>query len=226
MRNKILSILMLVSVILFGGQFHANASVASSVRTNLIPAIPSIPSIPLPGMDFGVDFGYIEGTSRLPVIEMIKSQAEGFVKNSIGVAPLNLFKNKSEHEIVDSWISADGKKVNLRKNIADKIVSKHGLPRNSARVVSRWAPFYHREGVGEMEAMVYELPMVHTKCGIGYFLCRNVEVRNVRTVVRYKINNNFDGKSQGVVTTFCPWSRDQGLGNKCPDWVARSPQLQ
>ncbi|MEJ4099232.1 hypothetical protein V5S96_02500 [Corynebacterium mastitidis] len=112
MRNKILSILMLVSVLLFGGQIHANASTVSSVRANFIPAIPSIP---LPGMDFGVDFGYVEGTSRLPVIEMIKSQAEGFVKNSVGVTPLNLFKNKSDHEIVDSWISADGKRVNLRK---------------------------------------------------------------------------------------------------------------
>lgn len=126
-----------------------------------------------------------------------------------------------DYDIMASWISVDGKQVILRRFAKNKIENKHLLSIKAAKYITQAALSIKQDGTTH----VYWLPISRIRCGATIFSCKPVERREMKAVVNYRDLEDGRG-SMGMITAYCPWSREVYGNDQCSDWVRRSPQFQ
>lgn len=110
------------------------------------------------------------------------------------------------------WTNREGLQINLRRNIKEKIESKHNLTWKVPRAVTN--SYYKKYHVnGQKYSYEAEVHNIQCKGWAAWRKCQSVDKVIVITSVDFRTNTS-DGKQFGVTTTYC-----KGRGDWCPDFV-------
>lgn len=125
----------------------------------------------------------------------------------------------SNSPVSHTWKDKKGKTTTIRKNIVEKLNTKHNVSWQVARTTTMY-PKSWKYGVRTKTDAEYRTPVNEVKCSgfLGWRKCKVVNTVTVFARVDFRTNTS-DKKPYGVVTTFC-----EGMV-KCPSYVRNAANV-
>lgn len=159
--------------------------------------------------DIGVSEGDIvtEQDLRKVGIDLKTAKATSVQSLPIGVAAAG------NSPVSHTWKDKKGKKTTIRKNIVEKLNTKHNVSWQVARTVTKY-PKSWNYGVRTKTDAEYRTPINEVECtgSLWWKNCKVVRTVSVFARVDFRTNTS-DKKPYGVVTSFC-----EGMV-RCPSFV-------